>query len=117
MTDFAHPDWPLAYTRGDLVTVEIPVENDDGSGYDLTGCTIIGQIRRDGAAPTAIDATITTVDDLDGVASIIHLTFADTDTTDQRTGRYVWQVEIDPGSGPSTIAGGTTYVGDDIAHA
>lgn len=76
------------------------MKNSDNTPFDLTGCTIRGQIRKEPGSPTAALSLACTI--IDAPTGIYELEIADTATMALRAGltmeapesRYYWDLEL-----------------------
>jgi hypothetical protein len=81
----------LTIDQGSDYFTEITVEGGNGLAFDLTGYTARGQIRRTYSSLTAIPFTANVTDATSGQITI---ELGHTATSQMRSGRYVYDIEI-----------------------
>ena len=103
----------LSLYRGDDFSFTMPVTHQDGSAYDLTGCTILAQIRATAMAadpPTAVFTSSV-------ATNIITLSLAGTASAAIAVGTYVWDCQItDASAKVHTIAAGAVTMTADVSR-
>lgn len=90
----------LVIDQGASFSATITVRGAAGAAQDLTGATVVSQMRRSYNSNTAIDFVATIVDP--PTLGQIQISLTATDTTALRYGRYVYDIEV-------TLASGKTH--------
>lgn len=130
---------PITLTRGDYFPMGLrirtmvwdPTANDDAGGYvpsdyrDLTGCTVLGQIRKTTEDPTVLATfTATILNQVDDATvgkvrlELFHEDTKDLPLTDDKA-KLVWGYDIqvlDPSGEPETYVTGSVKVKGDYSR-
>ena len=87
---------------------------DDGSALDLTGYTILAQIRKHSSSTTAVSFATTSDSPTTGV---LKLSLDPSDTADLKPGRYVYDIVItDTSSTKTRVVEGSVIVSKTISR-
>ena len=88
--------------------------NDDGSALNLTGYTILAQIRKHSSSSTAVSFATTSVEPTTGV---LKLSLDPSDTTDLKPGRYVYDIVLtDTSSVKTRVVEGSVIVSKTVSR-
>ena len=88
--------------------------NDDGSALNLTGYTILAQIRKHSSSSTAVSFATTSVAPTTGV---LKLSLDPSDTTDLKPGRYVYDIVLtDTSSVKTRVVEGSVIVSKTVSR-
>jgi hypothetical protein len=102
--------------QGDDYSASVEVNHADGSNADLTGYTLMAQIRRDVADRSPTVAADITVAFLDAAAGLISLKVSHTVTT-ALTSNYVWDLQLTAPSGIiTTVLAGAVSVRAEVTR-
>jgi hypothetical protein len=89
----------ITIDQGSDFQSEVTVEDTTGGVADLSGYTAYGQIRRSYKSLTATDFVCSIPNP---VAGIIKITLTSTTTNSLKSGRYVYDIEIQSATGSKT---------------
>lgn len=87
---------------------------DTSSAYDLTNATVSAQIRKHSASSTAVDFTTTII--IPKTLGKIILSLSDTQTTNIKPGRYIYDVVIEIGSVKTRVVEGMVLVREGVTR-
>ena len=88
--------------------------NDDGSALNLTGYTILAQIRKHSSSTTAVNFSATAPSPTSGV---VKLELQPSDTASLKPGRYVYDIVItDPSSVATRVVEGSVIVSKTVSR-
>jgi len=99
--------------QGDRKTFDVVFSNPDGSPADLTGYTVLAQIRMNVAdmAPEVVATFTTAITD-----NIVTLTLYEADSV-KLAGRYQWDLQLtDPGGAPTTFMRGAVIAVQEVSR-
>jgi|TARA_A200000159_G_C7186169_1_gene281747 hypothetical protein len=89
----------LTVDQGSTFLAYVDITDSEGNPLDLTGYSVVGQIRKTYSSLTAVDFTASINSAVNGTIS---LGLTDTTTNGMKAGRYVYDVEISTAAGSKT---------------
>ncbi len=87
----AAPTANIIVDKGADFTTSIAIKNNNGSAFNLTGCSLQSYIKKHEGATTKVDFSVGITSTIGGE---ITLALTDTQTTTMKSGRYFYDVVI-----------------------